>query len=94
MKNTLRTASLIAAFVFALAAGAQFSGLVSLPGLATSALVGGLVVSGVLAFASGDYARKPSFRVRRTAQDSADAGPTVNRPAGPGPDWTYTTRTK
>ena len=94
MKNMLRIASLVTAFVFALAAGAQFSGLVSLPGLATSTLGGGLVVSCMLAFALGDYARKPSFRVRRTASSSTDAGPTVNRPAGPGPDWTYTTRTK
>ena len=60
----------------------------------TAALVGGFVVSCVLAFMMGDYARKPAFRVRRTASDSTDAGPTVNRPAGQAPDWTYTTRSK
>ena len=57
-------------------------------------LVGGLVVSCTLVFVLGDYSRKPAFRVRRTSTESADAGPTVNRPAGQAPDWTYTTRTK
>jgi hypothetical protein len=94
MKTTLRTVSLISALAFALAAVAQFAGLVAIPGVPTAALAGGLVVSCLLAFMLGDYAWKPVFRVRRTAGDSTEAGPTVNRPAGPGPDWTYTTRSK
>ena len=94
MKTTVRTVSLISALAFALAAAAQFAGLAAIPGVPTAALAGGLVISCLLAFMLGDYARKPAFRVRRTATDSTDAGPTVNRPAGQGPDWTYTTRSK
>jgi hypothetical protein len=94
MKTKLRIISLISALAFALAAATQFVGLVSFQSLTTTVLLGGFVVSCIVAFALGDYARKPSFRVRRTAGDSTDAGPTVNRPAGPGPDWTYTTRSK
>ena len=93
MKTTLRVASRISAFAFGLAVLAQYSGLVSFP-RHSSVLVGGLVVSGLLVFAFGDYARKPSFRVRRTSGGSIDAGPTVNRPVGPGPDWTYATRSR
>jgi hypothetical protein len=92
MKTKLRIISFIAALAFALAAAAEFVGLVTFQSLTTTVLLGGFVVSCVVALALGDYARKPSFRVRRTAGD--EAGPTVNRPAGPGPDWTYTTRSK
>jgi hypothetical protein len=94
MKTKLRIISFIAALAFALAAATEFVGLVSFRSPMTTILLGGFVVSFLVAFALGDYARKPSFRVRRTATDSTDAGPTVNRPAGPGPDWTYTTRSK
>lgn len=94
MKTKLRLACFISAVAFAVVAFAQFAGFVSVPGVTTTVLVGGFVVSSVVAFALGDYARKPAFRVRRTAADSTDAGPTVNRPAGQAPDWTYTTRTK
>ena len=93
MKTTLRTVSMIAALGFALATLLQFTGLISLPGIPTAGLVGGLAVSCILVLVLGDYSRKPAFRVRRTSTDSADA-PTVNRPAGQAPDWTYTTRVK
>jgi hypothetical protein len=94
MKSTLRKASLVAAFGFALAALLQFAGVVAIPRVSTAALVGGLAVSCLLAFMLGDYSRKPAFRVRRLSTDAGDAGPTVNRPAGQAPDWTYTTRSK
>jgi hypothetical protein len=94
MKSTLRTVSLIATLTFALAALLQFAGVVRIPRVPTTALVGGFAVSCLVAFMLGDYARKPAFRVRRTRVDSSDAGPTVNRPAGQAPDWTYTTRPK
>ena len=92
MKTKFRIFSFIAALAFALAAATEFVGLVSFPSPTTTVLLGGFVVSCLVAFALADYARKPSFRVRRSAGD--EAGPTVNRPAGPGPDWTYTTRAK
>ena len=94
MKTIIRTVSTIAALGFALATLLQFTGLVTIPGIPPAALVGGLVVSCTLVLALGDYSRKPAFRVRRTSTEPADAGPTVNRPAGQAPDWTYTTRTK
>jgi hypothetical protein len=94
MKSILRTVSLISAVGFALAALLQFAGLVTLPRISTAVLVGGFAVSCVLGLMLGDYARKPAFRVRRTRVDSPDAGPTVNRPTGQAPDWTYTTRSK
>src|SRR5688572_2635302 len=90
MKSTIHIASLISALAFALAAVAQFAGLVTIPGVPTFVLAGGLVVFCVVLFMLGDYGRKPAFRVRRTAS-AIGAEPTVNRPAGPGPDWTYTT---
>ena len=93
MKNTLRKVSWVSALGFALAALVQFAGFVAIPGVPTAALVGGFLGSVVLAFVLGDYSQKPAFRVRRTAE-SADACPTVNRPANSGPDWTYTTRSK
>ena len=94
MKTTLRIVSMIAALGFALATLLQFTGLVTIPGIPTAGLVGGLVVSCTLVFVLGDYSRKPAFRVRRISTESADAGPTVHRPAGQAPDWTYTTRVK
>ena len=94
MKSTLRFVSIVLAVAFAIAAFAQFAGLFTIPGAPTAALFGALVVCCVVAFALGDYARKPAFRVRRTSEPSADAGYTVNRPAGSPPDWTYTTRHK
>ena len=94
MKSKFRTLSLLAALTFATAALLQFASLVRIPGVPTSALAGGLVVSAVIAFMLGDYARKPAFRVRRTPAEASDAGPTVNRPPGQAPDWTYTTPTK
>jgi hypothetical protein len=94
MKTTLRTVGMIAALGFALATLLQFTGLINFPGIPTAGLIGGLAISCTLALVLGDYSRKPAFRVRRTSTDSADAGPTVNRPAGQAPDWTYTTRVK
>jgi hypothetical protein len=91
MKSILRKIGLFFAFGFALAAALQFIDFVTLPGISTGALVAGLAVSCVFTFMLVDYSRKPAFRVRRT---DMDAGPTVNRPPGPGPDWTYTTRSK
>ena len=87
---------MIAALGFALATLVQFTGLVNIPGIPPAGLVGGLVVACILVLVLGDYSRKPAFRVRRTSTsvDSPDAGSTVNRPAGQGPDWTYTTRSK
>ena len=90
----LRKISIIAALGFALATLLQFIGLVHIPGISTAGLVGGLVVSCTLVLVLGDYSRKPAFRVRRTSKESTDAGPTVNRPAGQAPDWTYATRVK
>ena len=73
----------------------QFAGWVNLPGISLFGLVGGLVLSFTLVVLLGDYSRKPAFRVRRTSTSpESDAGFTVNRPAGQGPDWTYTTRAK
>jgi hypothetical protein len=85
---------MFAALGFAFAILLQFTGLVTIPGVPPFGLVGGLVVSGTLLLVLGDYSRKPAFRVRRTSTEPADAGPTVNRPAGQTPDWTYTTRVK
>ena len=93
MKTTLRKVSWVSALGFALAALVQFAGFVAIPGVPTAALLGGFLASVVLGFALGDYSQKPAFRVRRTTE-SADASPTVNRPAHAGPDWTYTTRSK
>ena len=93
MKTIIRTVSTIAALGFALATLLQFTGLVTIPGIPPGGLVGGLVASCTLALFLGDYSRKPAFRVRRTSAESADTRPTVNRPAGQAPDWTYTTRT-
>ena len=91
-----RIVSIIAALGFAVATLVQFTGLVNIPGIPLAGLIGGLVVSCTLVLVLGDYSRKPAFRVRRTpaSPDSPDAGFTVNRPAGQGPDWTYTTRAK
>ena len=94
MKTILRIVSVIAALGFALATLLQFTGLATIPGITTAGLVGGLAVSCTLVLVLGDYSRKPAFRVRRTSAGPADAGPTVNRPAGQAPDWTYTTRVK
>jgi hypothetical protein len=94
MKTSLRTIGMIAAFGFALASLLQFTGLVTIPGVPPAILVGGFVFSCSLVLVLGDYSRKPAFRVRRTSADSNHEGYTVNRPAGQGPDWTYTTRNK
>jgi hypothetical protein len=94
MKTKLRIISYISALAFALAAATEFVGLVSFQSLTTTMLLGGFVISCIVAFALGDYAQKPAFRVRRRAGDPVNAEHTVNRPAGPGPDWTYTTRSK
>jgi hypothetical protein len=94
MKTILRTGSILAALGFALATLLQSIQLISIPGVSTAALVGGLAASCILILVLGDYSRKPAFRVRRTSPESADAGPTVNRPVGQAPDWTYTTRVK
>ena len=92
MKTTLRKVSWISTLGFALAALVQFAGF-AIPGVPTAALLGGFLAFVVLAFVLGDYSQKPAFRVRRTTE-SAEASPTVNRPADAGPDWTYTTRAK
>ena len=94
MKTSFRTICLILAAGFALATLAQFAGLFTIPGVPTAVLLGGAVACAALAFVLGDYERKPAFRVRRTDDVPADADTTVNRPAGPGPDWTYTTKAK
>jgi membrane protein implicated in regulation of membrane protease activity len=95
MKTTLRRISQLATLAFALAALAQFAGLVAFPLLSTTALVGGLAVASVVSLALGDYAQKPSFRVRRLDAGPDQASPDAGTPAGaPGADWTYTTRIK
>jgi hypothetical protein len=94
MKSLLRILSLISACGFALATVIQTAGIFAIPGVHAAALVGGLAGSCLFALMLGDYARKPAFRVRRASSAPGDAGPTVNRPAGPGPDWTYATRIK
>ena len=68
-------------------AALHFSDLLSFDSPATAALVGGLVVGGLTAFALSDYKRKPSFRVRPPASPAAPApgeGPAVVET-----DWTY-----
>jgi hypothetical protein len=94
MKHTLRRLSLVAAAVFALATLVQALDLARIPAVPALALAGGCLAACVLALVLGDYQRKPAFRVRRNDVDGTDAGPTVNRPAGQEPDWTYTTRVK
>lgn len=94
MKTSFRTICLFLAVGCALATLAQFAGLFTIPGVPTAALLGGSVACAAVAFVLGDYERKPAFRVRRTDDILVDADATVNRPAGPGPDWTYTTKAK
>jgi hypothetical protein len=94
MKTTLRRLSQLAALAFALAVLAQFAGLVSFH-VPMIALMGGLVVASVVALALGDYAQKPSFRVRRPdSGPSPTAAAPGTSPDVVGADWTYTTRVK
>ncbi len=68
----------------------ELAGLASLPGLNPTALVGGIVATGVLAFAFSDYSRTPAFRARRTRkaaapmQAASDSTPDMANAA-----WTY-----
>lgn len=94
MKTSFRTLCLILAAGCALATLAQFAGLFTIPGVPTAALLGGSVACAAVAFVLGDYERKPAFRVRRSVEMPPDTDVTVNRPAGPGPDWTYSTKSK
>jgi hypothetical protein len=92
MKKLLTFALVLHAACFTAAAFAYAAGFVSFNVLSPGGITGAVVIAVVLLFAWADYRRKPSFRVRRSAQGvAADVDP---RPAGPGPDWTYTTRTK
>jgi hypothetical protein len=82
MKTTIRSA--LAGCAFALVTAAvHFSGLLPFENPVTIALVGGLVVGGLTAFALSDYKRKPSFRVRPPAESGSSTVET---------DWTYATR--
>lgn len=94
MKITIRTVSIFVALGFALASLVQFTGLVEIPGVTPADLIGGVVASCTLVLLLGDYSRRPAFRVRRTSSDPSHEGPTVNRPSGQGPDWTYMTQVK
>lgn len=94
MNTSFRTLCLFLAAGCALATLAQFAGLFTIPGVPTAALLGGSVACAALALVLGDYDRKPAFRVRRSAEAPPDADVTVNRPAGPDPDWTYATKAK
>ena len=92
MKTSLRVAYQISAFTFAIAVVAQLAGLVTVPGLSRASLIGGLAAIGLIAFALGDYTRKPSFRIRRTSSSRTEAA--SDSPASPAAaaiDWTYTT---
>jgi hypothetical protein len=60
------------------------SGLLSFESPATAALIAGLVVGGLTAFALSDYKRKPSFRVRPPAAPAPGGDP-----AAVETDWTY-----
>jgi hypothetical protein len=62
----------------------QVSGLLSFESPATAALIAGVVVAGLTAFALSDYKRKPSFRVRPPAVPAPGGGP-----AAVETDWTY-----
>ena len=63
------------------------SGLLSFDSPSTAALVAGLVVAGLTAFALSDYKRKPSFRVRPPASPTASSP--GGDPAAVETDWTY-----
>ena len=92
MKKILLTASLLSALALALATAAQFAGLVSFQTPAPGVFIGGIAAVGVLAFASYDYSRQPSFRVRRTSRHPAKTDPATSRTAiAAGPGWTYST---
>lgn len=82
MKTVIRSAAAGCAFALVTAA-VHFSGLLSFESPVTVALVGGLVVAGLTAFALSDYKRKPSFRVRPPAESGSSTVET---------DWTYATR--
>ena len=93
MKNTVVAASLMPVLAFALATAAQIAGLVSFSGLNPTAFIGGLIATGVLAFAFSDYSRKPAFRVRRTARQPTRTTPATSRtPVAASCDWTNNTR--
>ena len=83
MKTIILSASAGCAFALVTAA-VHFSGLLSFESPVTVALVGGLVVAGLTAFALSDYKRKPSFRVRPPAALAPGGDP-----AAVETDWTY-----
>jgi hypothetical protein len=92
MKNLLPFVLAFHVAGFIAAALAHTAGLVSFDVLSPGGVIGAGVIAVVLAFACADYRRKPSFRVRRSAQATASAADP--RPVGRRPDWTYTTRVK
>ena len=94
MKKTLISASVVFAFGYAVAIALQFAGLISFNVFGLPVLIGGGIGSGVVALLFADYARRPSFRVRRRepVHDGRDSAATPSR-CTPECDWTYTTRT-
>jgi hypothetical protein len=92
MKKLLPIALCLHAAGFIAVAAAHAAGSIAFDVLTPAGIAGALLVAAVLAFACGDYRRKPSFRARRSAETAALSDDP--RPDVPRPDWTYTTRMK
>ena len=88
MKTLLPCALALPVAAFTAAALAHAAGLITFNVLTPAGIAGALLMTALLAFAGADYRRKRALRVRRSAT-APDP-----RPAGPGPDWTYTTRVR
>lgn len=92
MKTKFRLISQVAVAALALAAAGQISGLISFPRPTLSSLLGGLTAVSVVAIALSDYARKPSFRVRRQHSDANSMASGSHSDSGDAAlDWTYST---
>jgi hypothetical protein len=90
MKTALVTTSLFSALAFAVPVVAQIAGLVSFLTPDPAGLIGGCVAAGLLGSALRDYARRPTFRVRRKSAQPARPVPVATRPPGVAhPVWTY-----
>jgi hypothetical protein len=93
MKASVVALCLFSALAFASTAIAQVAGIILLQSTSIPALVGSLVAAGVLAFAFGDYSRKPSFRLRRTPGHSTHLAGDESGTSSTQLDWTYAPRT-
>ena len=90
MKKFILTSSLVFAFAYLAAFGAQFAGLISFNLFGLPALIGGAITSGIIGLVLSDYSRRPSFRVRKPQVAAAEAQ--VAQVEDPVTMWTYTTR--